>query len=393
MTTNKNNNRNRNIIHDPRRSKRILRASTEVPYARTIPSRTRRHTQLLFSGQLPIETAPTFLFTFGIVADIQYANVPDGTSYGGIPRYYRHSLQVAQHAAQQYQDERVSLVINLGDIVDGKAQDLQAHGGEPIPGGGDPGHAAMDDVLRALSVYNHGPILHTYGNHELYNLHRDDLGKKLNIPFVREPCGDLVGYRDHRHEGIRFVVLDSYDISLMQRCPKYSQKRRKAEAILAQHNPNFPEYENSPQGLMGVQKRYVAFNGAIDEPQLEWLQQTVTLARALGEKVVIISHQPILPGSSASVCLIWNYPDVLKILRAFSDIVIASFSGHAHKGGYKRDTASGIHFRVIEAVLENNHPHKTYGFCDVYDDRIILRGVGNCTSAEFDFDHCHTSHR
>ena len=133
MTTNKNNNRNRNIIHEPRRSKRILRASTEVPYARTIPSRTRRHTQLLFSGQLPIETAPTFLFTFGIVADIQYANVPDGTSYGGIPRFYRHSLQVAQHAAQQYQDERVSLVINLGDIVDGKAQDLQAHGGEPIP--------------------------------------------------------------------------------------------------------------------------------------------------------------------------------------------------------------------------------------------------------------------
>jgi len=376
-------------MHESRRSHRLKRQSNGKPPSDHPRNTKRRRNAQLFAGQLPIVIAPTF--SFGIVADIQYANVPDGTSYAGIPRFYRHSLDVARHAAQHYQEEKVSLVVNLGDIVDGKAQDVEAHGGDKPPNDVDPGHAAIDDVLEALSVYNHGPILHTYGNHELYNLHRDDLGRKLDIPFVMEPCGDLVGYRSHCHGGVRFVVLDTYDVSLMQRCPQTSQKWRKAEAILAQHNPNFPKYENSPQGLSGVKKRYVAFNGAIDVLQLEWLQLTLESARERCEKVVVISHQPILPGSSASVCLVWNYPEVLQILRSFSDVVVVSFSGHAHKGGYKRDTVSGIHFRVIEAVLENNHPHKTYGLCDVYQDRLILRGFGNCTSAEFDFEHTHSS--
>jgi manganese-dependent ADP-ribose/CDP-alcohol diphosphatase len=340
-------------MSEPRRSQRINKQGKgNAPSGNPSEpqSRKRRKTRL-FAGQLPIETRPKF--TFGIVADIQYADIPDGTSYAGVPRYYRHSLEVARHAAQHYQTDKVSLVLNLGDIVDGKAQDLKGHGGEPLPDGVDPGHSAIDDVLEALSVYTHGPILHTYGNHELYNCNREDLGKKLGIPFVKEPCGDLVGYWSHVHEGVRFVVLDSYDISLMQRCPETSHKRRKAEAILTQHNPNFPQYENSPQGLSGVLKRYVAFNGAVDDPQLEWLRTTLQTSRDQGEKVIIISHQPILPGSSSDVCLVWNYAEVLQVLRAFSDVVIASFCGHAHKGGYKRDTVSGIHFRVIEAVLEN----------------------------------------
>ena len=29
------------------------------------------------------------LFSFGVISDIQYANIPDGFSFSGIPRYYR----------------------------------------------------------------------------------------------------------------------------------------------------------------------------------------------------------------------------------------------------------------------------------------------------------------
>lgn len=29
------------------------------------------------------------LFSFGIISDIQYANIPDGFSFKGVPRYYR----------------------------------------------------------------------------------------------------------------------------------------------------------------------------------------------------------------------------------------------------------------------------------------------------------------
>ena len=33
------------------------------------------------------------LFRAGIISDIQYADIPDGKSFGGIPRYYRSALQ------------------------------------------------------------------------------------------------------------------------------------------------------------------------------------------------------------------------------------------------------------------------------------------------------------
>merc|ERR1712150_108155 len=100
-----------------------------------------------------------------------------------------------------------------------------------------------------------------------------------------------------------------------------------------------------------------------------------------------MSHQPIIPDSFVEVCLVWNYQDVLDILRDYGDIVIASFAGHAHKGGYKRDEQSGIHFRVIEAVLESPDPHKTYAIVDVFDDRLVVNGFGNCESAVYDFSH------
>lgn len=327
--------------------------------------------------------------TFGVIADIQYAPIPDGHSYGGVPRYYRHSLETARHAARHFQEDQVCLVLNLGDIIDGKCQDVEAHGGDQLPEGTDPGLAAMDDVLQHLWIYKCGPILHTYGNHELYNLDRQTLGEKLGIPFVREPCGDLVGYRSHVHKSVRFVVLDTYDIARMRRCPKSSRKHKSATEILAKYNPNFPELENSPEGLTGTKRRFVAFNGGIDKPQLQWLRETLQEAREAREKVIVLSHQPILPGSSSPVCLVWNYEEVLAVLREFSDIVVISLSGHAHTGGYKRDK-SGIHFRVIEAALQSPSPVKTYGLVDVFDDCLIIRGFGDCSSAVYDFDHIMT---
>lgn len=325
------------------------------------------------------------LFTFGVIADIQYAPIPDGYSYGGVPRYYRHALDTARHAAQHFEQDCVSLVLNLGDSVDGKCQEQVKHGGEKVPDGMDPGHAAVDDVVNALSAYQ-GPIIHTYGNHELYNLNRIDIGTKLGIPFVKEPCGDLVGYRSYVHQNVRFVVLDTYDLALMGRCPQSSRKHKEATELLAKNNHNFPQAENSPEGLEGLQKRFVAFNGAVDKPQLTWLKETLEKARESREKVIVLSHQPILPGSASPVCLVWNYEELLQVLRDYSDIVVASFAGHAHKGGYKRDE-TGIHFRVFEAVLENPHPHKTYAFVDVFEDRLAVRGVGGCTSAVYDFEH------
>ena len=350
--------------------------------------RQRRRTARLHAVEetfSPGEASSAPKLSFGVIADIQYAPIPDGESYGGVPRYYRHALSAAKHAAEHFQEEQVDLVINLGDIVDGKCQEIEQTG--------NPGIQAIKDVTEALSAYTHGDkILHTYGNHELYNVDRKELGKLLAIPFHSEPCGEDVGYRSHQCEknGVRltFVVLDTYDIAIGGRCETSSNKRKLAEALLEKNNPNFSKgNENSPEGMEGLMRRYVAFNGAVGETQMKWLGDTLETARKNNEKVIVLSHQPLFPDSSNEVCLAWNFDEILNLLKDYSDTVIASFAGHAHRGGYKRCDESGIHYRVFEAALESPDPIKTYALVDLYDDRIVVRGNGDCTSAVYFLDH------
>ena len=306
-----------------------------------------------------------------------------------MPRYYRHALSAARHAAEHFQKEKVDIVVNLGDIVDGKCQEIEQTAETKS---NNPGIQAIRDVLSALSAYTHGDLLHTYGNHELYNVNRKELGELLSIPFFSEPCGEQVGYRSHlvqkENTRLRFVIIDTYDIAVGGRCETSSNKRKLAEALLFENNPNFAlGNENSPEGLEGLKRRYVAFNGGVGEIQMQWLRDTLEASKESDEKVIVLSHQPLYPDSSNAVCLAWNYDEILDLLKEYSDTVIASFSGHAHRGGYKRCEDSGIHFRVFEAALESPDPIKTYALVDVYDDRIEVRGSGDCESALYFLDH------
>ena len=59
-----------------------------------------------------------------MIADVQHAPIDDGYSYSGTPRYYRHALAAAAVAARRFQDEGVDMAIDLGDIIDGQAKDV-----------------------------------------------------------------------------------------------------------------------------------------------------------------------------------------------------------------------------------------------------------------------------
>lgn len=53
-------------------------------------------------------------------SDVQYADIPDGASFHGVPRYYRNSLTATRRAVQQgWVPAGVQFGIHFGDILDG----------------------------------------------------------------------------------------------------------------------------------------------------------------------------------------------------------------------------------------------------------------------------------
>eukprot|EP00058_Branchiostoma_floridae_P021558 XP_002607048.1 hypothetical protein BRAFLDRAFT_68177 [Branchiostoma floridae] len=318
------------------------------------------------------------LFSFGIIADVQYGDLDDAMNFTQTKkRYYRNALYLLREAVQHWKEEnRIQFVLQLGDIIDGFNTRRKN----------------SENALRAvLKEFQDTPfgVHHIWGNHEFYNFSRTYLVKSPlftgtqdianNVEEVVKKEADAVYYDFSPYNGYRFVILDNYDISM---CgigrEKDSPQYKKAEEILRQMNKN--EELNSPDGLFGVDRRFVLFNGGMGEEQLQWLRETLEVARQRGEKVVISGHVPVHPNSCYVMCLLWNYQDVLNILQDFSDVVLAYFSGHDHGGGYHYDSGNEIHHVTLPGVIEVPPGSNAFGTVDVFSDRLVMHGVGQLES-------------
>lgn len=58
-------------------------------------------------------------FSFGVISDIQYADIPDGKSYHGVPRYYRNSRVALKRAVNTWCGMDLDFAVHFGDILDG----------------------------------------------------------------------------------------------------------------------------------------------------------------------------------------------------------------------------------------------------------------------------------
>ncbi|KAF6092095.1 ADP-ribose/CDP-alcohol diphosphatase, manganese dependent [Phyllostomus discolor] len=192
-----------------------------------------------------VSESSELLFSFGVIADIQYANLEDGYNYqGNRRRYYRHSLVHLQDAIEHWNKEssRPCCVLQLGDIIDGYNAQYKAS---------EKSLELVMNVFQMLQV----PVHHTWGNHEFYNFSREYLtNSKLNTKFLEDqivhhpetvPTGSYYAYHFSPFPKFRFILLDAYDLSVLgvdQSSPKYQQCLK----MLKEHNPNMEL--NSPQG-------------------------------------------------------------------------------------------------------------------------------------------------
>lgn len=252
--------------------------------------------------------------------------------------------------------------MHLGDILDGKNPS-------------DRRHVAMTHVLDAFGGLG-SPVYHVIGNHCLYNFTRAELNHMLGISC----CGAGSYYSFSPHVDWKFVIIDTFDVSVLG-SPLGSALRREAEQTLTERNNN--ENKNDPTGLEGLDARFVMFGGGVGQAQMTWLTAQLADATSAGQRVVCFSHQPLhpgtVPGCFKSLC--WNYDEVLSVLRKAGNVV-ASFAGHAHQDGAAVDEESGIHFRVLSAILETPPGHDCYATIDVHPTHLELSAVGGFMNSQ-----------
>ncbi|XP_033840579.1 manganese-dependent ADP-ribose/CDP-alcohol diphosphatase [Periophthalmus magnuspinnatus] len=322
------------------------------------------------------------LFTFGVIADIQYADLDDGFNFTRTrKRYYRNSLQLLRNARDHWSEAPVQpeFVLQLGDIIDGF--NTQQHASR----------SALDTVLREFGS-SPVEVHHVWGNHEFYNFTRGELlCSELNSTLhvqrrlgESRPGGDIYAYSFSPYPGFCFIVLDAYDMSLLG-LDQDSEQYQRALKLIQKYNGN-QDLNQPPTTTMShrLLQRFTKFNGGFSQEQLDWLDSVLSCADDKQEKVTIVSHLPVHPDSTDPVCLAWNHSILLQLIQKHPSVVLF-MAGHDHDGGYHYDWQNHVHHLTLEGVIETPPDSNAFGTVSVYQDRMVLTGHGRTASRVFDF--------
>lgn len=273
----------------------------------------------------------------GLIADIQYADCEDGTDFEATEqRHFRNSIEIARSAVRCWNAEPVEVVIQLGDIIDGCNVRLNASGD------------AMAKVLKTLDQCTASRRFDLIGNHELYNVRRENLASS----GLR--CFDDSGktyYSAHLGGMWEAIFLDAYEHALIG-MGDGEEGYMKARDIMQQNNPRVldPHNRNWFDGLPEDLHRFVPYNGGASPEQVAWLEGALVAAAVAGRKVLVFSHVPLYEPATKKKTLIWNFQEIMRVLHSHKDTVVAVFAGHDHNGGYAVDGV-GLHHVTMNSPL------------------------------------------
>ncbi|MCE2862311.1 MAG: metallophosphoesterase [Opitutaceae bacterium] len=272
------------------------------------------------------------LFSIGLVADAQYADVPDkGT------RFYRASIGKLGAAVEHFNRTDLVFCAHLGDLIDREWR-------------------SFDEIMRPLAASRHR-WHQVLGNHDFEVLEAEK-------PRVPGRLGMKGRHGAFDHDGFRFVVLDTNDLSTYAH-PVGAAERAAAERELTR--------------LQAAKVRQAKpWNGGVSAPQLAWLERELAGARSRGQRVIVFAHHPVWPDNDHNV---WNAPELLAILDRHPHLV-AWLNGHNHAGAFGE--RHGVPFVTLKGMVETAAT-TAYALARILPDRLILEGQGREPSRELKF--------
>jgi len=270
----------------------------------------------------PVNQTQKPLFSFGIIADVQYCDCDPAVN-----RFYRSSLSKLSDAMISLKKDSAEFVINLGDLID---RDYDSY--KPVM-----------DILDASGI----KIYHCTGNHD-YSV---ETRFKKRLP-LKMPSGE--GYYAFIYGNFRFIVLNGNELSTYASGKKASVKQA-VDYIAVLKN----------EGSINA----IDWNGGMSNKQIQWLKVQLDAASAGNEKVFIVCHFPVYPVNMHNLL---NFREVLPLLEKYHNI-IAWFNGHNHAGNY--GNFNMIHFLTMKGMVETENTG-SFALIEVYHNKIWIRGSG-----------------
>ncbi len=201
--------------------------------------------------------------SIGLITDLHYADKPPAGS-----RHYRESLMKLDAAAVQFQKHQISVLIELGDLIDA-ADTVETE------------QAYLKTINQKFSTIcsNRHYVL---GNHCVDTLKKEEFLKGV---------GQKESYYSFDQEGFHFIVLDACFRS---------------------------------DGVAYERKNFQWTDANIPSTELKWLQEDL---KANEKPVIVLAHQRLDVSNNHGVK---NNREVRNLLES-SGNVIAVFQGHSHQ--------------------------------------------------------------
>jgi len=281
------------------------------------------------------------VISFGVIADIQYADKKPGSK-----RYYRQSLHNLDLSVRYFNQQHLDFIIQLGDLIDGRDK-------VEVVGVGQEGDA--QDLSRVLSVLNtsKAPVYHVLGNHDFFQ------PRQKLLPIL----GLNRAYQSFVIKGWKFIILDGMDVSVSKgwstNHPNYILGRKMSADLVRKKSPNSGTW-----------------NGAVGNEQLAWLKNELKTAKENDQKVIVFCHFPVKPTRLNGVYLLWNYQEVMDVLTSSAQVQ-AYIAGHNHQGSFNKE--GSIRFVTIPGMVEAPN-RNAWAVVLIFPDRIVIKGFGKVVS-------------
>lgn len=281
-----------------------------------------------FSG-LNAQTPEKPVITFGIVADVQYADQNNAGT-----RYYRSSLNKLNKAVKVFNEKKVDFVVSLGDFING---DFKSY-----------------DTLTRITNQLKMTLYHVCGNHD-FAVGAENLIKLPSILHLKQP------YYAFSKKGWRFIVLNGSDVSIfanVEGTTKYIQAKQILDSLKRVHSRNAQTW-----------------NGAIGKEQLNWLRDELERAKKKNEKVILYCHYPLYPEEASELLL--NYREVRELVTSYPN-VFAWLNGHDHVS--RASSENGVHYISFRGMVEKED--NAFAIVSIYKDKVTVEGYGKEVSRE-----------